>query len=72
MGQVGPKIKFFFGHFLKFASLVFLEIAYDDSLQQCLKSSRDKIHEKNFWGPKLGLSPFSQVRIISFPFKCTG
>ena len=39
--------------FLKFGSLIFLEIAYNDSLQQCLTSSRDKIHEKHFWGPNL-------------------
>ena len=42
-----------FCHFLKFASLVFLEIAYNDRLQQCLTSSRGRIHEK-FWAPKLG------------------
>ena len=38
----------FFCHFLKFGSLVFLEIAYNDSLQQCMISSRGKTHEKNF------------------------
>ena len=50
---------------------VFLEIAYNDSLRQCLIPSRDKTHEKHFgskfrpnrpkWGSKLGFSPFSQV-----------
>ena len=35
-------------------SLVFLKIAYSDSLQQCLTSSRGEIHEKSFWGPTLG------------------
>ena len=41
-------------HFLKFGSLVFLEIAYNDSLQQFLTFSRSKICEKSFWGPSLG------------------
>ena len=35
-------------NFLEFGSLVFLEIAYNDSSQQCLTSSRSKTHEKNF------------------------
>ena len=39
--------------FLKFGSLVFLKIAYNDNLQQYLTSSRRKIHEKKFWGPNL-------------------
>ena len=37
----------FFCRFLKFGSLVFLEITYNDSLQQFLTSSRGKIHTKN-------------------------
>ena len=51
LGQKGPKLgaKMVFGHFLKFGSIVFLEIAYNDSLQQCIISSRGKTHEKNFW-----------------------
>ena len=50
-------------HFLDFESLVYLEIAYDDSLQQCLTSSRGKPPyphphpppppQKN-WGPRFG------------------
>ena len=66
----------FFCHFLKFGSLVFLEIAYNDTLQQCLILSRSKIYEKN-WGPKFGAKgpksvpklsflPFSQVWFINF------
>ena len=77
----GPKLGFC--HFLKFGSLVFLEIAYNDSLQQCLTSSRDKTYKKIFWGPtmdqngpkpgsKLVLLPFSQVWFISFPVYCIG
>ena len=36
-----------FRHFLEFGSLAFLEIAYNDSLQQCITSRRDKNYEKN-------------------------
>ena len=43
-----------FRHFLEFGSYVFLEIAYNDSLRQCLTSSRGKTHEKHFEGPNLG------------------
>ena len=39
--------------FHEFRLLVFFEIAYGDSLQQCLTSSRGKTHEKKFWDPKL-------------------
>ena len=42
-----------FPHLLEFGSLVFLEIVYNDSLQQFLTSSRGKSHE-NIWGPNLG------------------
>ena len=53
--NVGPKTRFFFSIFvLKLGSLVFLEIAYNDSFQQCLTCSRGKIHEKNILGPNLG------------------
>ena len=41
-----------FCHFLKFGLLVFLEITYNDGLQQCLTSSRDKTH-KNIFGDKI-------------------
>ena len=39
--------------FFRFGSLVFLEIAYGDSFQQCLNTNRGKIYEKKF-GPKFG------------------
>ena len=45
--KIGPKTRFFF-HFLKFSSLFFLKIAYNDSMQQLLTSGRCKIHRKNF------------------------
>ena len=41
-----PGPKFVFRDFLEFGSNVFLEIAYDDILRQCLTSSRGKNHEK--------------------------
>ena len=36
----------FFCHFIEFGSYVFYEIAYNDSLQQCLTSSRGNTNEK--------------------------
>ena len=42
-----------FHPFLEFQSYVFLEMEYDDSLPQCLTSSREKSHEKKL-GPKFG------------------
>ena len=43
--KIGPEISFFC-QFLEVGSLVFLEIAFTDSLQQCLIPSRDKTDEK--------------------------
>ena len=43
-----------FHHLLKFGSYVLLKIAYNDSFQQSLTFSRDKIYEKRFWDPNLG------------------
>ena len=72
--KIGFKIRYF-SHFIKFDSLVFLEIAYDNSLKHFLSTSRGKTYEKNFGGPKLGPKlgclPFSQGCIISFPWYCT-
>ena len=45
------RLKNLFFHFLKFGSLIFLYIAQDDGLEQCLTTSRNKTHEKN-WAPK--------------------
>ena len=75
--KISPETRFFY-HFLKFGSLVFLEITYNDSLQKCLTCIRGENHENNFlgskFGPKgqklvskLGFLPFSQVWFISFP-----
>ena len=75
--KIRPETRFFF-HFLKFGSLVFLEIAYNDSFQQFLTSSRSKTYKKNFGGPnlaqnrsklgpKLSFLSFSQVWFIIFP-----
>ena len=61
-------MKLVFSPFSQVSVISFLEIAYNDSLQQCLTSSRDKTHQKVIWGPKfgpkvgpkLGFSAFSQ------------
>ena len=49
-GSKGSKLvpKLGFCLFLKFGSLVFLEIACNDSLQQCLTSSKVRSTKKNF------------------------
>ena len=57
--------KLVFGHFLKFTSLVFPEIAHNNRLQQRVTSSRDKTHE-------IGFLPFSKIWVISFPLDCIG
>ena len=44
-----------FCHFYKFVLLVFHKIAHNDSLQQCLTSSRGKIHTKKIFLPQFGL-----------------
>ena len=51
-GKLGSKL-FFLGHFLKVASLVFLDIAQDCSLGQCLTYNRAETSRKNLW-PKMG------------------
>ena len=43
-----------FRHFVEFGSYVFPEIGYNDSLRQCLISSRGKTHEKILFRPKFG------------------
>ena len=62
-------VKLVFSPFSQVSVISFLEIAYNDSLQQFLTSnSRDKTHQKVIWGPKfgpkvgpkLGFSAFSQ------------
>ena len=55
----GPKLGFLF-HFLKFSSLVFLDITYNDSLQQCLLCEV-KLKKKRFWRPKIG----SEIRLFA-------
>ena len=39
-----------FCHFIMFASLVFLDIAQDESLEHFLTTNRGKTHEKKIWG----------------------
>ena len=56
LGQMGQNWaqNLVFCYFCKFGLLVFLEIACNDSLQQCLTCILGKIHETNFWSPNLG------------------
>ena len=42
----------FFCHFLQFSLLVYLEIAYNDSLQQYITSCRGKTHREKKFGKK--------------------
>ena len=51
--KIALKTRFLF-NFLKFGSLVFLEIAYNDNLQQFLTSNRGKTDEKNILELNLG------------------
>ena len=60
--KIGPKIGFL--PFVKFSSLVFLEIIYNDSLQQCITSSWGKTHEKNWEGGGSKFGP-EQAEIVS-------
>ena len=70
--KIGPKTRFFFSHFLKFGSLVFLSITFDDRLEQCLTTSRGKTFKK-FCGPKSGPNrPESGLKLgFIFPWHCT-
>ena len=70
----GPNLGFL--PFFKFDSSVLLEVAYTDSLQQCLASIRGKTYERKIWGTKFrpksgskltGFLPFSQDWFINFP-----
>ena len=75
--KIRPKA--FFCHFLKFGSLVFPEIAQNDSLEQFLTTIRGKTHEKNGkvkfgpngekLGPKLGFFTFFSSFAYQFSFK---
>ena len=68
-----------FCHFLKLGSLVVLEIAHNDSLQQFLSSSTGKIHEKKFgaqiWAkgtkirPEIRFFAISSSLVHQFSFK---
>ena len=55
-----------FDYFLKFESLVFLEIAYNYSLQQYLIFGRGKTHEKEFCAPNLDQTSGNRPEIKFF------
>ena len=57
--KIGSKISLFC-HFFKFGSLVFLEMAQDDSLEHRVTPSRGKTHEKNLGGAQIG----SEIRVF--------
>ena len=62
----GPKlVSFFFFHFLTFGSLVFLDFAYNDSLQQFL-TNIGKTHRKKLEGLKLGFRHFLNFASLVF------
>ena len=54
----GPKLVLFW----KFGLLVFLKIVQDDSLEQCLTTSRGKTLQKNFVDLNLGQTGQNQVQ----------
>ena len=57
-----------FCHFLKFGSLVFLEIAYNNSLQQCLASKRGKINEEKI-GAQIWAKLLLLILLLLFLYK---
>ena len=69
-GPNGPESVPKLYHFFKFGSLVFLEFAYNDSLQPCATWSIAKIHEKKLCGPnldsKLGFCHFLKLGSLVF------
>ena len=58
-------------HFLKVASLVFLDIAQDCSLGQCLTSSRAEPppQKKKNWGPNWGRNDLFYSNVVEPPLK---
>ena len=59
-----------FYHFLKFRSLLFLELAYNDSLQQCLTFSgvktytHRKIFQAQIWAKRAKIRPKIRFSVI--------
>ena len=66
----GPKLVFFlFCHFLKFGSLVFVEIARNGSLQQIITSISGKTLENLLGGQNLGQNgPKSDPKLVFLLF----
>ena len=70
--KIVPDSKFFC-QFLKFGSLVFPEIAYNDSLQQCLTSSKCKTHKKigvQIWAKGAKIEPKTRFLAIFSSLVC--
>ena len=55
-----------FSHFLKFASLVFLDVAQDSSFGQCLASCRIETCKKDLTNPNQGQIRFSSVFFLLY------
>ena len=55
-----------FCHFLKFGSLVFLEIAYNDSLQQCLTTGRYFRPKLVRWNESVYCTPIDRALKMQF------
>ena len=69
--KIGPETRFFC-HFLKFDSLVFLEIAYSYSLQQCLTCLVEVKSSKKFFGTNIcakGAKIGPEARFLANIFK---
>ena len=49
---------------MKFVSLLFLEIAYNGSLKQCLTTRKGKTHEEKFGGEGGGANLAKQIKIV--------
>ena len=72
---MGPKLGGFFCHFLKFGSLVLLEISYNDSLQQCIASRTGDTHKKNLGtkiGPRIGFFVIFSSLVYQISWKLHG
>ena len=58
-----------FCHFLKAVSLVFLDIAQDCSLEQCVTSSRAETSIKHFSGPNWGQNDLFYSNAVEHPLR---
>ena len=69
LGLMGQNWTQNFCYFLKVASLVFLDIARDCSLEQCVTSSRAETSQKIFCGPIWVQSDLFYSNVSEHPLK---